>query len=351
VAEHDRRTSDPSRNARGAAPSGILLTILVLVAATVFAAAGGFLFYITREAPGQTTEPPVTVVIENGWGLARIADELEAAGVVADSRGFVLLAKRRKVAARLRAGEYAIGRGLHVGDVVEIIAEGRTVKHKFTVLPGHTAWEVAMNLQRLGLDKQKIADNLIVDKTFCDQLGVPARRLEGFLFPETYSYERNDTAKKMLTRMVRQFQKVWAEKLAAEAGTTKMGLLGIVTLASIIEKESAYRPERPQIARAFLNRLSIGMRLQADPTVIYGLGHSFHGKLTRAHLRYDHPYNTYTRKGLPPGPISNPSLDSMQAVLHPAEGDWKYFVATGKGNHTFSVTYRQHVNAIHKYQK
>ncbi len=334
-----------------AVPGRLLLTLLLLITAGIVAATVGILLFILREAPGTPTQPPVTVIIERGWGLGMIAQTLEEAGVIADRRGFVLLAKKYNVAAKLKAGEYAIKHGLPLRDVMDQIAGGYTVLHKFTVLPGQTAGQVAAKLRRVGLDPKNVADKLIIDKVFCRRLGVPGRRLEGFVYPETYTYQRGADAKKLLTMMVRQFQKVWRENLAQDAAGRKMGLLDVVILASIIEKETAHQLERPMIARVFLNRLAINMRLQADPTVIYALGRGYNGNLTRAHLRQDHPYNTYTRKGLPPGPICNPSLDSMKAVLQPATGNWKYFVATGRGNHEFSASYKDHVNAINKYQR
>jgi len=345
------RAPEQRSTAGDGTPGRLLLTVLLLICATVLAAAVGFLLFVLREAPGEPGDPPVTVIIERGWGLTRIARTLEDAEVIADYRGFILVAKQYGVANRLRAGEYAISRGLPLRDVLDQIANGRTVLHRFTVLPGETAFTVAAKLQRAGLDEKNAADNLVTDPVFCKRLGVPARRLEGYLYPETYTYQRGANANELLTMMVEQFFKVWNEKFAARTLEQKMTVHDVVTLASIVEKETAYDPERPKIARAFLNRLRIGMRLQADPTVIYSLGRHFNGNLSHAHLRQDHPYNTYTRKGLPPGPIANPGAESMEAVLWPAEGKWKYFVSTNRGHHVFSETYKQHVNAVNKYQR
>lgn len=346
-----RHASDDPAQTPVAVPGRRLLIFLVLFTGTLVGSAVGFLLFILREAPGELGDPPVIVVIERGWSLGRIARELDAAGVVADYRGFILLAKKERVATALRAGEYSFQRGLPLHQVLGMVAAGRTVRHTFTVLPGETAYQVARKLELSGLDDRGLAEKLIVDEVFAARLGVPARRLEGFLFPETYTYERGTKAKRMLELMVDQFHRNWRENLADRARGVKLTQLQIVTLASIIERETADKPERPKIARVFLNRLRIGMSLQADPTVIYSLGPRFRGKLTRAHLRWDHPYNTYTRKGLPPGPIASPSLDSMTAVLQPADGNWKYFVSTNRGNHVFSETYKQHSTAVNKYQR
>lgn len=317
--------------------------LLVLAAAVGYPA----IKHLWRDAPGRPSDPPVTVIIERGSGLRSIAATLAANGVVAEARGFILLAKYEKTAGKLKAGEYAIRRGLPMREVLGQLVEGTTVKHRFTVIPGETAAAVADKLVTKGLDPDNEAHRLIADPAFAAELRVRADKLEGYLFPETYLYKRGDDARGMLTRMVEQFHREW-DSFFTKSELTRHR---IVTLASIVEKESGYLPERRKVARVFFNRLRARIPLQADPSVIYAQGKSFTGALTKAHLRRDHPYNTYTRRGLPPGPICNPSRNAMEAALHPDPGAWLYFVADGMGRHVFSEKLEQHNEAVRKYRK
>jgi len=330
----------------------LVFTRRVILVCLLLAAIGlaGVAHHLLRRAPGDPQAPPATVIIERGWGLSKIARVLEQARVIADARGFELLARYKGATSALKAGEYAIPYGQRLSAVLVQLREGRTVLHQFTVIPGWTARQVAQQLQKAGIDSGADAFKLIIDPSFAKSLSVPVGKLEGFLLPETYTYERGDAAAKLLTQMVRQFQRVWTERLAARVTASGMTELQIVTLASIVEKEAGDAAERPKVARVFLNRLKAGMPLQADPTVIYALGDGFDGNLTRANLQTDHPYNTYTRKGLPPGPICSPSVESMEAVLTPADGSWLYFVADGAGHHVFSENLTQHSIAVERYQ-
>jgi UPF0755 protein len=304
-----------------------------------------------RAGPGRPSDPPLIVYIERGWGLNQIAAQLERSGAVADSRSIILLARWRGLAGGLKAGEYEVRRGLPPGAVLDLLASGKTVRHYFTLPPGQTAAQAAEALRAAGVDPPGAARGLIDDEAFAKALGVPAAGLEGFLWPETYAYERGEDAKALLTRMVKQFQRVWAERFADRAAAADLNVLQIVTLASIVEKESGYAPERPLTARVFLNRLAAHMPLQADPTVIYALGADYQGKLTHADLQRDSPYNTYARPGLPPGPICNPSASAIEAILSPADGKWLYFVAAGEGRHVYTESYAEHQQAVQKYLK
>ena len=283
--------------------------------------------------------------------MSAIAARLEEKGLVADRNGFVLLAKTNGVAGQIKAGEYAINRGLSPQQVLDQLVSGRMVQHSFTVIPGWTAMQVAEKLGEAGLDPNGMAVKLVKDRAFAASLDLPAPQLEGYLFPETYTYQWGEDAKTLLTRMVRLFQKTWRYDFADKAGDFSFNQHQIVTLASIIEKESGYLPERPKIAKAFLNRLQIGMPLQADPTVIYALGEKYTGRLTRADLKFEHPYNTYRQVGLPPGPICIPSANAIKAVLSPEEGSWLYFVATGQRQHVFSETLPEHLDAVRRYRR
>jgi UPF0755 protein len=187
------------------------------------------------------------------------------------------------------------------------------------------------------------------DQDYLRELGIKAASMEGYLFPDTYRFARGLSARAILGRMFRHFKGVW-RPLAKAAGKSGMSRLQAVTLASIIERETSVDDERTLVSAVYHNRLKRGMPLQADPTVIYGMD-DFDGNLTKADLHKDNPYNTYTRPGLPPGPICSPGSASLYAAVHPAPVKYLYFVAKGDGSHHFSAAYREHVNAVNRFQK
>ena len=183
------------------------------------------------------------------------------------------------------------------------------------------------------------------------EFGVPTSRLEGYLYPDTYQLPRGLPAGQIVRLMLKQFDRVWSKEIEEFASTSKLSRNEIVILASIVEKETASPSERPLIASVFLNRLARRMRLETDPTVIYGIP-DFDGNLRKKDLKNDkNPYNTYRIPGLPPGPIANPGLDALRAVVKPDESEYLYFVSRNDGTHHFSVSYREHTNAVNRYQK
>jgi UPF0755 protein len=187
------------------------------------------------------------------------------------------------------------------------------------------------------------------DRTFIQSLGIQADSLEGYLFPETYLFPRDTSTQDVIKAMAARFFKVW-DKYADMARGHELSRHQIITLASIVEKETGAPQERPMIAAVFLNRLKKKMRLETDPTVIYGIP-DFDGNLTKKHLQTPTPYNTYVIDGLPPGPIANPGEDSIKAVLQPANTDYLFFVSKNDGTHQFSRTLKEHNQAVSQYQK
>lgn len=322
----------------------VWVIVLGLVAALVFYR------YITREPKGEPGTEPTIVMIERGWSLETIAKHLQDEGIIADWRGFVTMARIKGVGEKVQAGEYEIPPGMPLEDVLAMMTAGHTRYRQFMVLPGWTARQVTAELQKQEIDPEGVSRRLVLDAKFAATLGLPAERLEGFLYPETYTYERGENVRRLLSRIVMQGNRIWDQRLSVRAAEMKMTRLQAVTLASIIEREAGTIPEQPKISRVFHNRLAKGMPLQADPTVIYALGDQFDGNLKTEHLEVDNPYNTYKYPGLPPGPIANPSFSALQAALWPAEGAWMYFVADGQGKHVFSLTYEEHLAAVKKYQ-
>lgn len=311
---------------------------LLLVLAAALGA--GALYWLQRafEAPGPLAAP-ATVALPRGEGLEEIALRLAAAGVIRNPRVFVLGVRLAGAGRALKAGEYAFPAGASARRVMEILLSGRTVARRLTVPEGLTSRQIVALVEA--------ADGLTgtVDR-------IPA---EGSLLPETYHYSFGDSRAGLIARMERAMDRLLAslaDKLPPDSPLPDMR--AVVTLASIVEKETARADERPRIAGVFLNRLRRGLRLQSDPTVVYALTRGagpLDRPLSRADLAVDSPYNTYRVRGLPPGPIANPGRAAILAVLAPAETDALYFVADGKGGHLFARTLAEHNRNVRRWRK
>jgi UPF0755 protein len=299
--------------------------------------------------PGDAGEA-VAFEVKRGATLQSVSRDLERAGVVRSARAFEWLARWRSRAGELRAGEYELSRGFSAERVLAAITAGNVKTHELALPEGLTAVQVAERVEAAGLAGAAAFLAAVRDPEFAASLGVEGDTLEGYLFPETYQLARGLAPRAVVRTLVEHFLTVWAEIApAAEARGLSMG--EVVTLASIVEKETGAPSERPLIAAVFLNRLRLGMRLETDPTVIYGIA-DFDGNLTRAHLEdASNPYNTYRIVGLPPGPIANPGGAALRAVVEPAETEYLYFVSRNDGTHVFSRSYREHVNAVDRYQR
>lgn len=296
------------------------------------------------------TPSPVTrrVMIDKGWGPKRIALHLESQGVVGSAVWFGLLMRmHRPGPIRLHAGEYQIDAGESPASLLIRMEHGDVVRHRFSFPEGVTVEEIAARLRKLGWTD---AEQRVRETAFVRRIGVNAPSLEGWLFPETYQYVRGDTIEEVLTRMVRMTKKVLEREWSARAPEVNLTPLEALTLASIIEKETGRAEERGRISGVFHNRLRRHMRLESDPTVIYGLP-DFDGDLTRKDLATPTPYNTYVIHGLPPTPICNPGAASIHAALHPEATEELFFVATGDGGHHFSKTYAEHRAKVNRYQR
>jgi len=306
-----------------------------------------FALYVNTPNAGSGT---ATVFIPKGAGVRQIKTILAMEGVIKDDLRFLILARVTESSKRLRAGEFAIDRNLKPGDVLKILEQGKVIQHRLTIPEGLTIAQIAAIYADAGWVTREEFLSLCNQKTFIRKLGIHQDSLEGYLFPDTYVLIRGETnTRTIITTMVRRFLTVWQE-VADDEKKYPMDRHQVVTLASIIEKETAAPKERPLIARVFLNRLQRSMRLQSDPTVSYGLP-DFNGKLTRKDLNRETPYNTYVIKALPPGPICNPGQAAIEAVFHPAESKAIYFVSKNDGTHIFSKTLKAHNRAVRKYQR
>ena len=305
--------------------------------------------YVPPEDPGRD----VVFVIEPGQTFLQVARALEAEHLVKDHKAFLKLADERGLTTRVKAGEFALSTAMLPDEVLSAITSSAGILHPFTVREGLTWWQTAKLVEEAGLGGFDEFEAAIHDPSLLAGYGIPADSAEGYLFPETYmlSKARENTAEAMARMMIDEF---FANAKAVYGGELPdpETLHKLVTLASIVEKETGYGPERATIAGVYANRLDRPMRLQADPTVIYGLGPDFNGNLRLSHLEdKSNPYSTYQHDGLPPGPICSPGRAALEAALHPEEHDFLFFVAKGDGTHHFSKTLSEHTKAVNQYQR
>jgi UPF0755 protein len=325
-----------------------LLLALPILLAVLAAGTGAFLLRALSPLPGS--EETVLFQVEPGASLGAVARNLESERLVRHAWAFEALARYRGLAGELRAGEYDLSPHLATGEILERIAEGRVRTYRVVIPEGLTAAEIAERLEEVGLADAAEFLAAVRAQELVDELDVEGESLEGYLFPETYQLARGLPVEEIARAMVAQFRAVWPE-VAPASETLGLSMLETVTLASIIEKETGAPGERPLIAAVFHNRLRRGMRLDSDPTVIYGIPR-FDGNLIRAHLEdAGNPYNTYQIRGLPPGPIANPGAEALRAAVEPADANYLYFVSRNDGTHEFSSNYAQHAAAVDRYQR
>jgi UPF0755 protein len=313
-------------------------------------AGAGAAAFLHLLSPVRADAQPVLFEVARGASTGGIAGRLEAAGLVRSAEAFGALARLRRAAGGLRAGEYELSASQSSLEILEILAAGR-VKTWEVVLPeGLRVEEIATRLAEPKLVDAAAFVAFARDPASAAALGVEGPDLEGYLFPETYRLPRGLAPREVAAALVAQFLGVWRE-IAPRAAERGLGMRQVVTLASIVEKETGAPQERPLIAAVFLNRLARGMRLESDPTVIYGIA-GFDGNLRRAHLEDDsNRYNTYKIAGLPPGPIASPGAAALRAVVEPAPAPYLFFVSRNDGTHVFSRTFDEHVNHVNRHQK
>jgi len=301
------------------------------------------------QQPLALGDEPVLYNVASGMTFRGVAGDLKQRGWWKHPRYFMLEAYRRGLQNKLKTGEYELQVGVTLDQLLELLASGKTVQHPLTIVEGWTFSEL-----RHALEQSAVLQNTlrgVDDATVMERIGFAGIYPEGRFFPDTYHVTRGTTdvalLKRAYQRMAATLDALWKERAADLPYQSPDEAL---VMASIVEKETAVAQERAQIASVFVERLKRGMKLQTDPTVIYGLGANFDGNLRRKHLEADTPYNTYTRAGLPPTPVAMPGQASLIAALHPAGGEALYFVARGDGSHEFSRTLEEHNRAVTKYQ-
>lgn len=263
---------------------------------------------------------------------------------------FLLLGKTREIDRKIRPGEYELDGSMSPRDILAKLLAGRVVLHPVTIPEGYSLAQIAEVLAAQQVTDAKEFTRLVRDRSFISTFGIEAESLEGYLFPETYSFARGTKAKDVIKAMVDGLYRVWGTDLQEQAARMNLSLHQVLTLASVIEKETGSKDERELIAAVFHNRLRKKIPLQSDPTVIYGLP-AFDGNIHKRDLSIVSPYNTYRVQGLPPGPIASPGAHSLRAALFPAQASYLYFVSRNDGTHQFSSTLAEHNQAVEKYQK
>ena len=329
-----------------------VVLLLGLLAGLVCAAVIGWAWQAQRSFADQPLHPAAErIIVERGDSFTRVLAKLRAAGIDnGHDPQWQLLARQLDAAGKLKVGEYDLTGPLTVSQLLLRMRDGKVVQHRLTIVEGWNFRQLRAALARATPLEQEAAE--LDDAALMAALGFAGEHPEGRFLPETYVYQRGDSDLDVLKRahaaMERALQQAWQDRADDLPLNSAYELL---TLASIIEKETGLAAERPQIAGVFARRLKMGMRLQTDPTVIYGIGSAYDGNIRKSHLTTDTPYNTYTRAGLTPTPIAMPGRAALQATAHPADGDALYFVAIGDGSggHVFSATYAGHQKAVADY--
>ena len=297
-------------------------------------------------ACGRGSGAAARVTIPSGVTFRAAADSLRRVGLVSSSRMFRLYARLARKDRALKPGTYVLARNMSWGELIDALTEGRGLVHTFTIPEGYSIADMAATISSatgVPVDSLLAAARDTVLRQSVGAVGVPT--LEGYLFPDTYTFPDGASARAIVNSLVRRFEDVWKPEWNVRLSALALTRHELVTLASIVEKEARRSEERPVIAAVYLNRLRRGMRLQADPTVVYAIGKRVDRVLYR-HLEIDSRYNTYRYSGLPPGPIASPGAASLEASLFPASVPFLYFVAHPDGHHEFRTTFAEHAAAI-----
>lgn len=303
--------------------------------------------YAHRPTAGDGAEE--IVAVEPGEKFTVLAAQLEQRGIIAQASKFKLLAVIKGVDKKLKSGEYPLTATMTPVEVLDVLVSGKSYLYRLTIPEGYTLRQIAAEVAANGLGKSEEFIALATSPEYVATLDIEAGTLEGYLFPDTYYFPKSASEDTIIRTMVARFNEQFIPEWRLRAKDLQRTVHEMVTLASIIEKETGAPSERPIIASVFHNRLRKRMRLESDPTVIYGIP-DFDGNIKRIHLATPTPYNTYKIKGLPPGPIANPGREAIKAALYPAKSDYLFFVSKKDSTHHFSTNIREHREAVRKYQ-
>ena len=320
----------------------ILLSTLVSLTIT-----HTYIYYFT---PPTNVEITKTILVPKGASFSWVARKLKDNGVIRDISKFTLFAKIKGALHTIKAGEYELHTAMSPHEVLTKIVNGEVKEYRVTIPEGYNLYQIAYLLEETELVKSEDFINKASKRDFLDSLNIKGLSAEGYLFPDTYRFTKSMKSEDIIRKMVGQFELVYSKGIKAKVEELGVSKNFIVIMASIIEKETSLEEEKSLVSAVFRNRLKKGMRLQSDPTVIYGIK-DFDGNLRREDLTTLTPYNTYMVSNIPAGPISNPGRLSLLAALSPAEEQYLYFVSKNDGTHQFSNTFKEHGLAVATYQK
>jgi UPF0755 protein len=330
------------------------LVLISIIGIFLFSVGGTALFlwdFVNRGASKVSQE--IVLEVKPGSTLRSISKDLKRLNLVRNAELFVLLGRVQGGATKLKAGEYALDQTMNPLEILNVLKSGKSIEYNLTVMEGLSIFEIAEIFEKSGLCAQEDFLKTVADPEYAKSLtGEEIETLEGFLFPSTYSYTKFTDYKDIIKKMVSSFQDAYREAIS-QSKISGLNKKQIVTLASIIEKETGAPSDRPLVSSVFHNRLKKNMMLQTDPTIIYGKAKET-GKIelsiTKADILRPTPYNTYTIKGLPPGPIANPGKASLLAAVQPAQTPYLFFVSRNDGTTHFSETLESHNSAVKKFQ-
>jgi UPF0755 protein len=318
--------------------SGILISVLAMI---------GFMWL---DQPLEDQVQPHLVDIPPGTPFTHISHILHQQQLIGPEWFFTLLGRVQGVDRKIIPGEYELDAGMKPTEMLKKLVKGEVYRHALTIPEGFNVVQIAEILDQKNLARKQDILRLTRDPVFIQSLDIQAPSLEGYLFPDTYQFSRYTPPEFIVRTFVNRFHEMVTPDLRSQAMTLDMTLHEVLTLASVVEKETGLAAERPLVSGVFHNRLQKGIPLQSDPTVIYAL-EFFDGNIRKDDLSVNSPYNTYKIFGLPPGPIANPGLAAIHAALYPTPTDFVYFVARNDGSHQFSVTLAEHNKAVDKYQR
>ena len=322
----------------------LFITVFVLGFVSALSVGGYVGYYFTRTYQGEDA----TFVVENGDTFGRINQRLSNQGLISDKRLFHYYAKYKNVLTKFRAGSYTIPRGSTMAQVLDTLVYGQPNLTSITIPEGKNMYEVAKLLEASGITSEKDFLEVVQHPDLISMMNIQATSLEGYLYPETYRFAPQTPAKTVARTMIDLFNKKTAHLDFSHPFLNKHQ---VVILASMVEKETGAKFERPAIAGVFTNRLRKRMRLESDPTTIYGIWARYTGNIKKADLLEVTPYNTYKIPALPVGPISNPSLEAIEAVLKPEQHEYLFFVSKNDGTHIFTKNYGDHSRAVDDFQR
>ncbi len=323
--------------------AALAIALLLLLAPTV----RYFLFLARPAGDGRTVR---IVDFQKGESISQVAADMEREGILSSARLFVFHIRIKGVSGRLQAGEYQFSNGMRPSEILRKMVSGDVYTRRFTAPEGYSIHQIAELLESQHIFTKERFLKATRDPKLLAELGIGGSSVEGYLFPSTYNVTRTMNEEDLIRVMAAQFDKIYDECFADAAQHSGMTRAQVVTLASLIEKEAVVAEERPLISSVFHNRLTRGMRLQSDPTAVYGV-RAFAGNVTKHDIERSTPYNTYLIPGLPPGPIGNPGKGALEAAINPVRTNYLYFVSRKDGTHHFSANLVEHNAAVNAYLK